>query len=213
MPIRKSRAIAAICFLLAAGAGIFMFLHLGEWLELDEPLARSKAIVVLGGGVPYRPMEAAALYKAKWADQVWVTRGALRKGDLAMMRLGLQAVPEYETSELILGKLCVPAEAIRVIPDPVENTVEEEKAILRYTGNDPHSLILVTSKFHTRRARVIWDLTGRGRAPLIVRYAPDETYNAARWWSTSGDALATFKELFGILNARAGFPVQPREHD
>jgi hypothetical protein len=47
--------------------------------------------------------------------------------------------------------------------------------------------------------------------PLIVRYSSAETYDAARWWSNSSDALATFKELFGILNALAGFPVEPRD--
>ncbi len=83
---------------------------------------------------------------------------------------------------------------------------------MRFAGPGPCTpVILVTSKFHTRRARVIWNLIGEKDALVIVRYTPEESYDAARWWSTSTDALATFKELFGILNARAGFPISPRE--
>jgi uncharacterized SAM-binding protein YcdF (DUF218 family) len=215
--MRKTSGIVAICFLLAAGTGIYLFRHLGWWLELDEPLRPSTAIVVLGGGVPFRAMEAAEIYNAKWANQIWITQGAIDSRDRALARIGLAPAREYEANEMVLTKLGVPLESIHVIPDRVDNTVEEEKAILHYASLDHSgkapSLILVTSKYHARRVRVIWDLVSGGRAAAIVRFTAEESYDAAHWWNNSGDALATFKELFGILNARAGFPVQPREHE
>lgn len=203
--------LAAIFLLLLAAVSLYGFRHLGYWLELDEPLRKSQAIVVLGGGTPYRAMEAADLYKAKWADQVWLTEGAPDGRDIVLARIGIEPSPEYEYNELVLTKLGVPKEAIRVIPDRVENTVAEEKAILRYAGSDQRdSVILVSSKAHTRRVRVVWDSIGGNRVAAIVRYTQEEPYDAARWWSNTSDALATFRELFGILNARAGFPIEPR---
>lgn len=207
----KIRVIVTICLLFAAGTAIFMFRHLGEWLEIDEPLRRSAAIVIFGGGVPFRAMEAADLFKAKWADQVWITRGALDNRERAMARIGLDPPPEDEINGMVLAKLGVPPASVHVIPDHVDNTLAEEKAILRFAGAGAGSLILVTSKYHARRVRVIWNLVSGGRVPAIVRYTAEENYNAARWWSNSVDALATFRELFGIVNARAGFPVKPRE--
>src|ERR1700748_2681352 len=40
-----------------------MLRYLGVWLVTAEPLERSAAIVVMGGGFPYRPAAAAELYK------------------------------------------------------------------------------------------------------------------------------------------------------
>lgn len=198
--------------LAAAGVGIFAFRNLGEWLVLDEPLRPSQAIVVLGGGIPFRVMEAADLYKAKWADEIWLTRGAANSGDLALARIGLDPDSGPDFSHVILSKLGVPPEAVRTIPERVNNTMAEEKAILLYAGSNRLPVILVTSKYHARRVRVIWNLmTGKDAAPAIVRYTPEEPYDAARWWSNTGDALATFRELFGIVNARAGFPIAPRD--
>jgi uncharacterized SAM-binding protein YcdF (DUF218 family) len=207
------RVSAVLLLLAVASVGIFAFRHLGEWLELDEPLRPSKAIVVMGGGIPFRVMEAADLFKAHWAGEIWLTQGAVQAGDAALARIGLAPETDSDFDRAILSKLGVPNEAIRVIPDRVENTLAEEKAILRFAGPALQApLILVTSKFHTRRTRVIWNLTAGKDAPAIVRYTAEEPYDAARWWSNSADALATFKELFGILNARAGFPISPREH-
>lgn len=211
--MRKIRWLLSIFLLLCAGAGIYAFLHLGQWLELDEPLRQSKAIVVMGGGIPFRAMEAADLYKAHWADQIWLTTGAdNNSGQLALARIGMAPDSEEETNHLVLTRLGVPPEAICVIPEHVDNTLAEEKAILHFVGPGSRApVILVTSKFHTRRTRVIWNLIA-GKAPVIVRYTAEEDYDAARWWRNSTDALATIKELFGILNAWAGFPISPREH-
>jgi uncharacterized SAM-binding protein YcdF (DUF218 family) len=202
----------AIVVLLIAALGIYALRHLGEWLELDEPLQPAKAIVVMGGGIPFRAIEAANLYKAKWAGEVWITQGAINSASILLARIGIPQGTEEDTNELILEKLGVPTDAIHLIPERVQNSVAEEKAILHYAGNSLRvPLILVSSKYHTRRLRVIWDKVNGKDAPLIVRYAPEEPYDAARWWSNTSDALSTFKELFGILNAKAGFPIEPRD--
>jgi hypothetical protein len=42
-----------------------------------------------------------------------------------------------------------------------------------------------------------------------VRYASADPYDAQRWWRHTRDALAVSREVFGLLNVWAGFPVQP----
>ena len=41
----------------------FAVLEAGAWLVVEDPLQPARAIVVLGGKVPFRAMEAAKLYK------------------------------------------------------------------------------------------------------------------------------------------------------
>jgi hypothetical protein len=103
-----------------------------------------------------------------------------------------------------MQRIGVPAAAMHVVPGVVDNTESELRAISRYAGSSP--VILVTSRYHTRRARVVWNLVAR-RSPMIVRYAELDPYDAGRWWARTEDALATSREIFGILNFYAGSPV------
>lgn len=213
---RRGRLVAYAVLIVAIAAGLFVlaFRNLGQWLAIDEPLQHSRAIVILGGGVPFRPMEAASLYRAGWAGQVWLSMGREpTDGDLTMRRIGLPPTEEYELSRAVLEKLGVPPAAIQVVPGYVENTAAEVNAILRFVPPSPvMPLILVGSKAQARRVRVIWDKVGKGRLPAIVRYGPDDPFDPAHWWTNSSDAFEVTHEVFGIVNAWAGFRIAPRKH-
>jgi hypothetical protein len=214
MRLRRFFGYAALFIAIAAGLFLVAFRNLGQWLAIDEPLHRAQAIAVLGGGVPFRAMEAASVYHAGWAEEVWLTQGrAPTDGDLALAKLGLPPVPEYEISRRVLLKLGVPPAAIQVVPGYVENTVGELGAILRYAKPaPPAAVILISSKAQARRARIIWNaVSGAGRQ-AIVRYAPDDPFDSSHWWSTSSDTLEATREVGGILNAWAGFRIAPRKH-
>ena len=202
----------ALVFLVSACGLLFAFRDLGHWLELDEPLRPAAAIVVLGGGFPFRAIEAATLYRNAWAKEVWLTPGKADKGDAALAAIGFTTTAEYESSRAVLEKLGVPPANIRIIPIPVENTVAELRAIRDYAQNrSPGPVILVSSRSHTRRVRVIWNRVTPANRIAIVRYTPEDPFDAARWWHTTSDAIAAFREAFGIVNAWAGFPMAPRE--
>jgi len=112
----------------------------------------------------------------------------------------------------VLENLGVPPQSIEIIPQPVDNTLAELRAVLHYAGRQaPGPIIIVSSKTHTRRVRVIWDKIGTPAQLAIVRYTPKDTYNPVRWWASTRDAQTSFRDMFGILNAWAGFPISPRE--
>ena len=205
----------ALAAILIAMAVLFLaaFRNLGEWLEIDEPLHHAQAIAVLGGGLPFRAMEAASLYNAGWADQVWLTQGrSPNNGDLALEKLGLPPAREDESSRLVLLKLGVPSAAIRIVPGYVENTVTELGAILRYEKSAPSAaVILIGSKAQARRVRIIWNAVSGGGRPAIVRYPQNDPFDPSHWWSTSSDALEATREAGGILNAWLGFRIAPRK--
>jgi hypothetical protein len=43
---------------------------------------------------------------------------------------------------------------------------------------------------------------------LIVRYARDDPYDGAHWWRRTKDGLDVVREVLGLANAWAGFPLQ-----
>jgi hypothetical protein len=67
--------------------------------------------------------------------------------------------------------------------------------------------ILVTSKYHTRRLRVTWNAVADDHYEAVVRYTDRTPFDRDHWWRNSRDVLAVSREMGGILNAWAGFPL------
>jgi uncharacterized SAM-binding protein YcdF (DUF218 family) len=199
-----------LVLIVVAGLGRWVFMNLGNWLVVADPLQPAQAIVVLSGGAPFRAMGAADLYRQGWAPEVWITTGYETGAGEAFARLGIPYTQESVYSWLVLEKMGVPAEAVHVLPTPIHNTrdeVEVVAAMLRQVKGS--AVIFVTSPLHTRRARAIWRNQVGDHPQVIVRYESYQGSDPARWWRTTGDADAVVHEALGLLNARLGFFVKP----
>jgi uncharacterized SAM-binding protein YcdF (DUF218 family) len=211
-PRRKNRWTAglAIIFVLMVAA-LWVFLHLGSWLVIQDPLTPADVIVVLSGHMPYRAIEAARLYGQKAAPQVWVTQPIGPTEELAQMHIPFVGEDFY--SQRVLMAQGVPALSIRILPDPSSNTaseIEEIAKIARQT--DIHTVVIVTSAPHTRRVRTIWKRLVGDSPRLIVRHPLDDPFNGPRWWRSTEDALDVVREWLGLANAWAGFPAKPGQN-
>ena len=199
-------AVAIFVFLIVAGG--FTLLSIGKWLVVEDPLAPAQAIVVLSGGMPYRAIEAARLYKQNMAPDVWISRGLAPPPQLAQLNIPFLGEEFY--SEKILLTMGVQADAIRILEDPSANTYAEVEEIARDLRQESaHTVIIVTSKAHTRRVRYIWKKLVGNDPRLIVRYVGDDPFDASHWWRHTQDALDVSREVLGLANAWAGFPLKP----
>ena len=59
---------------------VFAFYEAGPLLVVEDPLQKARAVVVFGGGIPFRAMEAAKLYREGWAPEVWLSDDTLNTG-------------------------------------------------------------------------------------------------------------------------------------
>src|SRR5436190_3897544 len=182
---------------------------LGSSLIVADPLQPARSIVVLGGQMPFRSMEAAAIYRQGWAREVWLTQGGVSEEDVALKKLRIDRTPEYEYSRRVLERLGVPAAAVRVLPGNNQNTADEMRTIDReLKASGSNRVIIISSKYHTRRIRVLWRVLAHRDAHAIVRYTPDDPYDPAHWWRNTTDAKTVTHEWFGLLNAWTGFPLK-----
>jgi uncharacterized SAM-binding protein YcdF (DUF218 family) len=182
---------------------------IGRWLVVYDPLKPARAIAVLSGAPPFRAMESAKLYHEGWAPEVWLTHPALAD-ELAFRSLGIEYHAEDYYNTQVLEKLGVPASAIRVLPEGILNTAGEELAIateLKKAGGA--RIIIVTSEPHTRRTRAIWHALVGDAPELIIRGAPEDAYDAGRWWRNTHDAESVSHEVLGLVNVWCGFPARP----
>src|SRR5437867_900169 len=118
----------------------------GSWLIVEDPLQPAGAIVVFGGQVPFRAMEAARTYHQGWAREVWLTQSAASDEDVALDKLGIERPSDSEISRRVVERLGVPASAVRMLPERIVNTAEEVRAIgreVQQAGGD--RVILITS--------------------------------------------------------------------
>jgi uncharacterized SAM-binding protein YcdF (DUF218 family) len=207
--ISKRKQLAAAILATLAGLALLAFSRAGTALVVESPLQHAPVAVIFGGKLPFRAIEAAKIYNAGWTQQVWVTRGIYSGADAALAEMGIRVTSEDEYNRQVLERLGVPAAAIRVLPGHNQNTYDEVRTIARAAA-EAHvdRIILITSSYHSRRVRALWRTVNGGRVEGIVRYTPDEAFDAAHWWRDTADAWAVSREWFGLVNARAGFPIK-----
>jgi uncharacterized SAM-binding protein YcdF (DUF218 family) len=193
-----------------AAIGFVVFFGIGQWLVVQDPLANADAIVILSGHLPDRALEAARLYGAGYAGQVWISQGLSPAEKLKTMKISYLGEDFY--NEKILLAKGVPVDAIRILERPSANTEMEVGEIHAFLSrNNLRNVIVVTSKAHTRRVRTVWKKLVGSEQHAIVRSANDDPYDGAHWWRHTQDGLDVVRESLGLLNAWAGFPFRPSQ--
>ena len=148
-------------------------------------LPRADALVVMSGSAAYveRARRAAELYHEGRAPRVILTDDNVR-GPWSEARGTNPLFVERAREELL--RAGIPAESVEVLPGVVVNTYEEAVAARAYAERTKlHSLLFVTSAYHTRRA--LWTLRRAFRGSGVeVGVEPVEpgaqTPTPATWW-------------------------------
>lgn len=204
-------AVSGSLCVLSATITIALLFSIGHWLVKEDPLEHATAIAVLSGGLPTRALEAAELYRQGYAKEIWLTH----PGDQQSTRkdLGIHYPREDEINMQVLRRQGVPAKAIHVMDAPIVNTADELDALgVAVKSRGSGTVIIVTSKSHTRRVSSMWERYHGADGRAIVHAVKDDEFDSSRWWKTSGSTQQVIHEVLGIANLWAGFPVRPVSH-
>jgi len=165
----------------------------GNFWVVDETPEPSDAIVVLSDDNYYaeRAARAAELFKAGWAPRV--------------VAAGKQLRPYASLAELMQHDLAdrgVPATAVVRCSYRGENTREEAAAVSDFLkAHGWKRVLVVTSNYHTRRARYIWERSVAAGTQLRVIAAHDSDYDPSSWWRTRSGLKMFARELVGLVVA------------
>ena len=193
-------------------AGVLIFLNAGRWLVVQDPLQKATAIAVFSGQMPERALEAARIYQQGYAPRVWLTHSS-EPGE-KLEKLGLQYKGEEQYNSELLMREGVPQSAISVLEPPIVNTADEVRAIADALRKENQgTVILVTSKVHTRRVKALWNRLAQNDGTAIVRGVSDDEFDATHWWRNTRDALDVVREVLGLMNVWAGLPLQPTRNN
>jgi len=184
--VRRALLIAAV--VIAAGTAWSVY-HLGAFLYDEQPLQRADAIFVFAGTRMERALEAADLYKQGYATLVVLTEELSDGAIDALARRGIMVPTDAEVARDVMIRLGMPPDAIVIAPG-VHNSTGQEAQTLRSLARVRgwRRVIVVTSKFHTRRAGLAArrEVGGMG-VEVIARGSRYDSADAAHWWRTRSD--------------------------
>jgi uncharacterized SAM-binding protein YcdF (DUF218 family) len=156
-----------------------------RWLLIDTRPERADALVVLGGSSAYeeRTEYAARLFKEGFAPVVLLTDDGLRGG----WSQEQQRNPFFvERAAAALEAAGVPRENVETLAPQTSSTYEEARLLREYaSARGLKSLLVVTSGYHSRRARWTFERVfgGSGVRVTVAAVEPGrETPAPAAWW-------------------------------
>ena len=175
--------------------------RLGSWLVVEDPLEKGDAIIVLGGTMYERQLEAVDLYTEGWAPRIYLFREVADWGELSLIERGVPYTKVIDVQIDAMLRLGIPRNRILIL-DRAISTSEEADYVRQLVVTEKMSrVIVVSSKQHTRRARLVMrrKLDGTGAA-VVVRASRYDRANVERWWSERATLRFTLFEtqrLFG----------------
>jgi uncharacterized SAM-binding protein YcdF (DUF218 family) len=190
--------LVSLLFLAALCAAIYLARHpimrfaAESWI-VNEPAAKADAIVVLGDDNFY-------------ADRATHTAELFRQGAApVVVASGRRLRPAAGVVELITHDLIergVPKESILPLPSDADNTLEEAAVVGRFAAEHHwQKLIIVTSNYHTRRARYIFEKVVASGMDVSVASARDGDFDPEKWWEKRKSTKEFLGELLGMAVA------------
>jgi uncharacterized SAM-binding protein YcdF (DUF218 family) len=170
-----------------------IFRLVGEGWVVEDTLERSDAILVLSDDNFYadRATRASQVYRQGLAPIVVASGRRLR--------------PYAGIAELIEHDLIergVPKDKILRVPHDADNTREEAITLAQVAKQKKwRSVIVVTSNFHTRRARYIFSHIFPKDTAIRITGARDGDFDPERWWEKRISVKDLTREIAGMIVA------------
>jgi len=179
----------------------FALSRLGSFLVREDPIGPADAIIVLGGTMYERQLEAVDLYRAGVAPRISLFREIADYGELELMARGVPFLRSVDIQIDAMTRIGVPRDVITIL-DEANSTADEADHVVDLVRKEHFTrVIIITSKQHTRRARLVMN---RRLAPLgttvMVRATRYDKSDAEHWWrnrSTLRFTLFESQRLFG----------------
>jgi uncharacterized SAM-binding protein YcdF (DUF218 family) len=206
-PIRRrgiSRRLLVVAITAAVAASLYGVDRIGPFLAAEDPLVKADAVFVLAGTRMTRPLEGAELLLAGYATRLVMTRETQDPAFAIVARRGHTFATDVDRAREVFATMGIDRDAI-VIPDRIHDSTAAEAETLREMARAHRwrRVIVVTSKFHLRRAAYAMRRELRGTGVEVAmrgsRYDPMEP---ERWWTRRAETrwvVSEFPKLIAYM--------------
>ena len=168
---------------------------------VDEPAEHADALLLLGDDNFYadRATHAVELFRHGVAPVIVASGRRLRPS---------AGIAELEEHDLI--ERGVPRDKILRFSHDADSTQEQAVALAKFSVEHRfRSVIVVTSNYHTRRARYIFEKEFPKRIAVSVASAHDGDFDPEHWWEHRKSQELFMKEWVGLLVAHGERSMAP----
>jgi uncharacterized SAM-binding protein YcdF (DUF218 family) len=162
-----------------------------EYWIVEDPIETADAIIILSDDNFYadRATHAAELFRQGKAPLVVASGKRLRPN------AGIAELMEHDFLER-----GIPRDKIIVFAHDADNTKEEAQALAQLVVQRRwQSVIVVTSNYHTRRTRYIFERIFPKGIDVRIASAPDGDFDPSKWWEKRKSIKLFTHELEGML--------------
>src|ERR1043166_9119640 len=170
-----------------------VFRLIAEAWVVEDTLERADALIVVSDDNYYadRATRAAQLYRQGLAPIVVASGRRLRP------YAGIAELMEHD-----LVERGVPKDKILRVAHDADNTREEAQSLAKLVAQRKwREVIVVTSNYHTRRARYIFSHLLPASTKLRVTGAADGDFDPQRWWEKRVSVKELMREIAGMVVA------------
>lgn len=201
---RSILQVTGLLTILGLLVAIGTFIFLTPFLQYQDRPERADYIVPLAGDWE-RLIKAAELYKQGLAPKILLSNEQIRppsRSQEIAAKIGYPPIDPLKYRLQLLKHFEVPDPAIESFGHGHISTVEEAEALKQFLGNPRGSIILVTSPYQARRAKIIFERVIPNVHWIILW--PTEERLSNRWWSDQDSALRAVSEVAKLLYYLAG---------
>ena len=183
-------------FLITFFLGLYFVRHpvfrfVAESWVIEDPLEKADVLIVLSDDNFYadRATRAAELFREGKAPLVVASGRRLRPS------AGIAELMEHD-----LVERGVPKDKILRFAEDADSTREEAEALAKLArAKKWHKAILVTSNYHTRRARYIFRRVFPQDIEIRVAGARDGDFDPENWWEKRKSTKVFMREIVGMM--------------
>jgi uncharacterized SAM-binding protein YcdF (DUF218 family) len=197
------RCLFAIALIVTAKLAVVGYVawHAAGWLGADDAPAKADAILVLGSE-PTRAITGAELYRQGYAGVVYLSVPRRERRWVALEQDGIRWPWFEQTARVLLANRGVPDGAIRLLGKDLVSTVAEADEAARVLAPNAGTLLVVTSRYHVHRTRLIFTDALPSTRVLVVASAAEPL--PREWWTDPEAARNVMLEIAKLIFYRLG---------
>ncbi len=191
----------------------YLLKQMGRFLILEQTARKADVIVVLNGRDTERSLAAVDLYNNGYAKLIVVARGEKESGyDEFWKRVG-RGFDRRIFFQRAVEAMGIPENSFGLIGDGVTSTYDEANVtrdFLKKTGYK--SILLVTSKWHSKRAYLTFQSVLNKKEngiKITIISSKYDNFDPEAWWKKEEDAESVLREYVRLIYYVFAFRISP----
>jgi len=200
-----------IFFLVIVVSHQYILKKIGYFLILEQNPQKADVIVVLNGRDTERSLAAVDLYKGGYANLIILAQGSKQPGCDEFWKRVSKNFNGKIFFQRAIEAMGIPENSFKLIGDGVSSTYDEAKTTKRFMRQNGYkSVLLVTSKWHSKRAYLTFKSALKNDGiKVTVHPSKYDTFNPDGWWKNESDAEEVFGEYVRLTYYVVSLRINP----